>query len=114
MYSDEWMNDMTLRKSIPQDLTDELNIEYWLDQNNETVGVTINFEFADDVHYELTGENWQKFLITVLNHNEPGNGLPKFRTFLKGKLAYIKFEDVLKKSSIEFKKIAFFDCDFDN
>ena len=114
MYSDDWMNDATLRKSMPQDLTDESNIEYWLDQNNETVGVAINFEFADDVHYELTGENWRTFLKTVLNHNQPGNGLPKFRAFLKGKLPHIKFEEALKKNNIEFKKIAFFDCDFDD
>ena len=113
MYSDVWMNDKTLRKSIPLNVIEDVEIEYWLNQNNETVGVTINFETVD-AHYELLGENWSMFLKVVLQHNEPGNGLPKFRSFLNGELPFIKFEESLDKNNIEYKKAAYFDCDFDD
>lgn len=113
MYSDVWMNDESLRKSIPLDVTDGVEIVYWLNTNNETVGVTINFETVD-AHYELLGEDWRTFLKKVLQHNEPGNGIPKFKAFLKGKLSFIKFEESLEKNNIEYKKAAYFDCDFDD
>ncbi len=112
MYSDVWIKDDSIQKSIPYDVTDEANIEYWHDRDHHIVGVKLNFEFADDVHYELTWDNWLIFLEKVLHHTERGDGLKKLAAFLKGKLPHIKFEHALQKHGIEYKKMAFFHLDF--
>ena len=108
MYSDLWMQNPTLHKSTPINITNEVNIEYWRDSENNVVGITINFEISGDIHFELTGDGWRMFVRKVLSVDEEA-GLFQFRSFISVPLPHWKLENALKQHCIEYKKIAFFD-----
>lgn len=113
MYSDIWTNDKSLRKTVPIKITTESNVEYWINEKDELIGVAVNFEVADDVHIELTRDNWMLFLQKVLHLTDIRDIEEKLSDFLKGDAPYIAFEKSLEQEKIEYKKAAFFDVDFD-
>ena len=53
MYSDQWLQDKSLHKAAAVEINSTTNVPYWLNENEQLVGVCVNFELADDVHYEL-------------------------------------------------------------
>lgn len=57
MYSDQWLQDKSLHKAAAVEINSTTNVPYWLNENEQLVGVCVNFELADDVHYELNTEN---------------------------------------------------------
>lgn len=70
----------------------------------------IDFECADDFHYELLANDWQRFCDSFL---EQGDEKQMFKQFLEKKDlnthdGLFAFERVLKQENIAFRKIAFF------
>ena len=104
--------DMSEEKRVGKkiDVCGPVCIRRCFDSDGEPAGVIVDYEFADDFHYTLNENAWQSFCDEYLN----GNNSPyAFRDFLsehsldtvEGEFA---FEDALKASNIEFKKIAFY------
>lgn len=66
MYSDKWMLDISLHKTAAVEINSTTSIHYWLNDDKQLVGVCVNFELADDVHYKLKADEWLRFLGEVL------------------------------------------------
>lgn len=77
------------------------NVQYWLNENEQLVGVCVNFELADDVHYELNTENWFRFLREVLFIAPSSNCVVPFRDFLNTAAPQVGFGMVLNAKRIE-------------
>ncbi len=107
MYSDEWLkNGFTKSKRIK--ISNIVDYVFWRDKNGVAVGVTINFEMANDFHYELLMSDWNKFLEEVLHDNEPMNTERAFREFINKNNQLFAFQEVLDANAIKYKKIAFY------
>lgn len=108
MYSDEW-----IAKGYQSTNREELEIDrfisfyYWKDSNDSIVGITINFDYADDFHVQLLYENWCKFVR--ISGYDIKNDSTKFilSDFFKNHEAY-ELESFLEEKEIEFKMIAFY------
>ena len=113
MYSDLWMKNPDLCKSMPVHITNGISIAYWRDLQNNVIGITINFEMGDDIHFELAVDDWKVFVKSVLPNAETENELDQFKGFIHTALPHVKFEAALEDNNIKYQKVAFFDCDFD-
>ena len=109
MYSDDWHRaGYTIEERIV--ISDPVMYRHAYDHEGVLVGVIVDYEFADDYHYELLTEDWIQFCEQYL---DAGNETEAFKKFInaknldtiEGKFA---FEDALKKSGIKFKKVAFY------
>jgi hypothetical protein len=107
MYSDEWLK-QGFTKGEKINVSSIVNYGIWLDNDGVPVGVTINFETADDFHYELLMQDWNKFLKEVLLDDNPINTERVFREFINSNNWPFGFEEMLDAKSIEYKKIAFY------
>ena len=74
------------------------------------MGVVVDYELADDFHYELLAADWKRFRDEHLGGAEESEA---FRAFIEehgldtfaGRFA---FENALKEADIVFQKIAFY------
>ena len=67
-------------------------------------GVIVDYELADDFHYELTSDAWKMFSERCLKGDDELQG---FQFFLTSHPGLFAFEDMLKAENIDFKKLAF-------
>lgn len=120
MYSDNWRRNETLRATNPVAIDAQTNYKYWVDRRGKTVGVQINFELADDVHYEMEAEQWYAFVEKVLHIST----MERFVNRLLGidteekicrklkallePLCWFGLEVKLRRNDIRFSKIAFY------
>ena len=110
MYSDDWRRQGCVTEKRKK-LSGPVYYRHTYDKNGVLVGVTVDFECADDYHYELLAKDWLAFCDQYLEKGK--NEYLAFKSFLeRGDLKSIKeqfaFEDALTKHHIEFKKIAFY------
>lgn len=112
MYSDKWMSDISLHKLPAIEINSTTNMYYWLDENEQLVGVCINFELADDIHYELKAENWLRFLDEVLRVNSHDDIIAPLSDFLNASIPQVDLGTALDTKHIEYKKITF--CNFED
>lgn len=109
MYSDKWMFDTSLHKSAAVEINSATNVHYWLNDNEQLVGVCVSFELAEDVHYELKAEEWVRFLRDVLMVDPHSDYTVPLRNFLNTSIPQVDFGTALDAKHIEYKKIAFYD-----
>lgn len=106
MLSDDWLR-QGFKHGDRIEVTEIVDYVIWTDNKNDTIGVSVNFEEADDYHYDIEIEEWMKFLENVLN-NANLNETPKpFRNFLEDNTEMFAFQDVLDSNQIKYDKIAF-------
>ncbi|QRN84864.1 hypothetical protein JR334_07740 [Clostridia bacterium] len=107
MYSDDWLKQgyITGDRVMVNGIVDYY---IWLDTDGEMVGVAVNFEAADDFHYELLTEDWHSFLTKVLNVSDIAYSTEAFCDFLAHRDDLFAFEEALNCHSIKFKKISFY------
>ncbi len=67
-------------------------------------GVIVDYELADDFHYELTGDAWKQFSARYFHGDDE---LQAFRAFLASNQEWSAFEKALDAAGIEFKKETF-------
>lgn len=91
MYSDKWIQDKSLHKTAAVKINNTTNILYWLNEKDQLVGVCVNFELVDDVHYELKAENWIRFIKEVLGLDIKENIIIPFREFLNSPIPQTDF-----------------------
>ena len=77
----------------------------WHDSNNVCIGVSIDFEYAEDVHYELTYHDWCRFLEEELECSQVVGCHMLLQSYFSGRSCFI-FEDALKRKNIAYCKIA--------
>lgn len=106
MKSDVWLN-KGYKKGYEIEITPIINYNIWTNKKNEPIGVTINFEYANDVHYELDYVDWLLFLQESL-HIQASSELDEALRSLFSKMEYGSLEKELAKNGIEFSKIAFY------
>lgn len=115
MYSDEWIKDKSLRTTERKSINNTADIYFWLNYNDELIGVTINFELANDVHYELKANEWYRFLDEVLKVDNKENYIKYLKDFFESlSIPQVNLATVFDQNSIEYKKVAFFDFDIDD
>ena len=102
MYSDGWAaKGWTSDPRTP--LHDGVDYRFWRDEHGDVAGIGIDFEWANDVHYELTGPAFRRLLARL--DVDDGQG---FHDPLKRVTRYYHtLEEVLRDNDIPFKKTAF-------
>ena len=108
MYSDDWRFNNTLHKTNRVNLTNVADYYTWVDAANNLVGVTVNFETAEDFHYELLASDWWLFQEKVLNLPIGDDFAQPFADFLAQSDSLFYFEHMLGAHNIKYKKIAFY------
>jgi hypothetical protein len=107
MYSDKWLK-LGYKHGDRIIVSSVADYEIWTDSENSIVGVTVNFEVADDYHYELLINEWMKFLDKVLKTINLESTQKLFEKFLYENNNMFDFEDTLKMHGIMYEKIAFY------
>jgi len=102
MYSDDWMERGCV--SDPRSrLHDAVYYRLWRDAQGEPVGIGIDFEWADDVHFELTSAAWVR-LLAVLDIGEEQDCTDALRGITSSSL---ELWEASRQHGIEFAKTAF-------
>ncbi len=111
MYSDEWIKKQNIECGKAVRLNTISNYYTWKDELGALVGITINFEEADDTHYELLADDWYLFQEQILNVKRNNN----FDAAL-GELTskgWLKFSEKLQELGVRYEVISFWDGDDD-
>lgn len=102
MHGDDW-----LARGWASDprtpLHDGVDYRFWRDERGDVIGVGIDFEWANDVHYELTDRAFRR-LLDVL---DVGDGQDFHGALRDVTRHHQDLEEVLKGSGIPFKKATF-------
>lgn len=107
MLSDKWLK-QGFHHGERIKVTNVVDYVLWQDDRNNMIGITINFEEADDYHYELEMKEWLKFQESVLKDANLKE-LPKLLgNFLKENRELFAFENTLDFYQIKYDKIAFY------
>lgn len=107
MYSDNWLKQGYTNGNRIK-VSDTVNYQVWSDNNGAAVGVTVNFETADDFHYDLLIADWNRILVEVLCSPKAIAPKDAFRDYLLNNKGLFDFEEALKTHDIKFEKIAFY------
>jgi len=107
MYSDNWLK-QGYNSGNRIKVSDTVDYQIWSDNAGAAIGVTVNFETADDFHYELLIADWNRFLYEVLCVNDSSVVTEAFQGFLKTTTNLFAFQEVLNEHGINYKKIAFY------
>ena len=108
MYSDEWIKDKAIIKSPANKVNDFTNISFWRNACGELVGVSVNFELAEDVHYEFKADAWRLLLKAVLHLTEFEDYLPALNELIGKDETSYHFGMALFSNNIEHNKMAFY------
>lgn len=106
MLSDDWLR-QGFQHGERIEVNDIVDYVIWTDNKNDIIGVSVNFEEADDYHYDIEIEEWMKFLVKVLDNTNLGETPKLFRNFLEENTEMFAFQDVLDFNQIKYEKIAF-------
>ena len=109
MYSDDWHRE-NCRFVNRTEVLSPVYYRHVFNEHGDLVGVIVDYEYAEDFHYEIPANDWNAF---CRKHLEIGNEREAFRIFLEsnglntveGKIA---FELAMKADGIRFNKIAFY------
>jgi hypothetical protein len=107
MYSDVWLK-LSYRHGARNKVSNDVDYEIWTDDENNIIGVTVNFEGTNDYHYELYIEEWMKFLDKVLKTADLTNTQKLFERFLRENDKIFDFQYALQLHGIKYDKIAFY------
>ena len=105
LYSNEWLKNgykSGVRNNI--DNGQPIDYRYWYD-GDKIIGATIDFEYADDAHYEFLWEEFEK-LIAIWGGEE--NFLSSMQKFFVKEQHYYIFSEFLDKHNIVYKRIVFY------
>lgn len=109
MYSDDWHRaGYRIENRIV--VSEPVYYRHAYNQEGDLVGVIVDFEYADDYHYELLADDWKKFCEVYLESCDETEAFKKFiiakdLETIEGMFA---FEHALNAADITFKKIAFY------
>ena len=105
LYSDDWLKKgykSGPRKSI--DNGQPIDYRYWYD-GDRIIGATIDFEYAEDAHYEFLWEDFEK-LIALWGGES--NFRSSMQTFFSKEQPYYIFSNFLEENGIEYNRIVYY------
>lgn len=106
MYSDEWLK-LGYSSSEQIQVSDVAFYRIWHDEVGNEVGVTVDFETANDYHYELPISEWNRFIRQILKVHTPDGVTSAFRQYFLKNKGLFDFESDLSRYSIVYQKIFF-------
>lgn len=108
MLSDEWLSKKYTSGNKAK-ISNKIYYRVWTDTKGKQVGISLDFEYADDVHYDLSVENWAIFLqVIALEQNATENDIIEgLREYFESRDCF-DFENDAKKAGAEYDKIAFY------
>lgn len=103
-YSDDWHREgCTFENKIP--IHKPVYYRHVYRKSGELAGVIVDFETADDCHFEMNAEGWKKFSDCYLSGPDEEQAVKDFFFANDGMFT---FEHALVKAGIEYKKLAFY------
>ena len=106
MLSDDWLR-QGFKHGDRIEVTDIVDYVIWTDNEKDIIGVSVNFEEADDYHYDIEIKEWMKFLENVLNDTNMNETPKLLSSFLEVNTDKYAFQAVLDSMRIKYDKIAF-------
>ena len=106
MYSDDWIK-LRNAKSEQIEVSDIVFYRIRTDHAGAEVGVTVDFETSNDLHYEMPLSEWQRFLDEVLRINESNDITAALRDYFVKNEELFVFERDLRIHGIRYQKIFF-------
>lgn len=106
MYSDEWLK-QGYTSSEQFAVSDIAYYRIWHDQAGNEIGATVDFETANDFHYELPIAEWQRFLSGVLRIGKSGDVTTALREYFGKNKGLFDFEHDLRIYGIGYQKFFF-------
>lgn len=106
-YSDEWHR-LGYSSEAQTKVSDFVFYRLWHDQAGNEIGATVDFETANDFHYEMPIAEWQRFLRDILRVKEPEDVTDALRGYFLLNEGLFDFERDLNMHGIVFQKIAFY------
>lgn len=107
MYSDEWLS-QGYSSGEPIEVSDFVFYRTWYDKTGAEIGAGVDFETANDFHYEMLISEWQRFLCDVLRVEEPDDVTDALRGYFLLNEGLFDFERDLKIYGIGYQKIVFY------
>lgn len=107
IYSDSWVK-QGYNSGDRIKVTDIVDYRIWSNNSGDMIGVTVDFETADDYHYELLAADWNRVLAEIFSVTDTVATVIAFRDFLLHNNGLFAFEEALKTRGINFKKTAFY------
>ena len=110
MYSDDWhRKHYEIENRIP--LGGAFYYRHAYDNAGNLVGVIVDCELADDVHFELLADSWKRFCDVYLGDFD--DETVAFREFINASkpnsvATVFRFEDAFDMAGIVYQKIAFY------
>ena len=105
LYSDEWLKKgYHSGESISIENGQPISYKYWY-ADDVKIGATIDFEYADDAHYEFL---WEDFSKLILLWGGEDNFLNNMKEFFAKEQPYYIFSDFLDENEIKYKRIVFY------
>ena len=109
MFSDDWHRE-NCRFENRTEVLSPVYYRHVFDKHGDLVGVIVDYEYADDFHYEIPADDWKAFCRKQFGI---GNEREEFRAFLErngldteeGKFT---FELAMKAAGTRFNIIAFY------
>lgn len=108
MYSDIWIKTKDVHKSPPIALTEEISLCKWMSEKDGLIGIGIDFEYADDIHYEFLIDDWNLFVETVLGGDKKSDYIPLLKDYFAEPSSHLKFGLSLRNNNIKHTKVAFY------
>ena len=106
LYSDDWLKQgYKSCERINIENGQPIDYRFWYDDNDKKIGATIDFEYAEDAHYEFLWEEFEK-LVSLWGGEE--NFLSSMQDFFQKEQPYYIFSDYLDKNGIVYKRIVFY------
>ncbi|MGI6361837.1 MAG: hypothetical protein ACOX05_06080 [Bacillota bacterium] len=106
-YSDNWIRQGYSCGQRFQ-VSDIVDYRIWSNKTGAIIGVTVDFETANDFHYDLLATDWNRFLSEVLCIDDMLTVTKAFQSFFRTKTNLFAFEEALNEHGINYKKTAFY------
>ena len=105
MYSDKWRKQGCYKKLRVH--KDDMFLYDWYSQEGAHVGVSVDYEIAEDVHYEIKRDDWIRLLGEVIHEEDVYRPSKKTIDFLAQPEMHYEFGLIMNLNHIAYKKIAF-------
>ncbi len=106
MYSDEWIK-LGYTSCEQIEVSDIAFYRTWTDNAGAEIGATVDFETANDYHYEIPISEWRRFQEDVLGVSNSDGLTESFRDYFTRNPGPYDFESHLRMFGIGYQKIFF-------
>ncbi len=107
MFSDDWLKSGYMHGENIGIVNSLVHYKIWHDSNNSSIGVSVDYEYAEDVHFDILYNDWCKFLKEELGYTDSMDCQMLLRSYFADRDCF-DFEEAMKRRNIAYSKIAFY------